>query len=219
MASIYENAYLTLAATKARGCNEGLYNATNNHAPRALNAIGRDGNMLSRYVQRFFPLLSRAWVLQERLLSPRILHFGPAELLWEYCECSTCECRHEETQPADNTPYPKIQYAACLDPRSTESRPTMWRSIAYAYSQLGITYPSDRLPGLRGVAMQLFGDNPRSKVISGLWEDTMLLDLMWEANGENHESMKLVLPNIPSWSWATMATRVRYQFSATRDKS
>ena len=27
-----------------------------------------------------FPLLARAWVFQERLLSPRVLHFGSREL-------------------------------------------------------------------------------------------------------------------------------------------
>jgi hypothetical protein len=28
------------------------------------------------------PLIKRAWVLQERLLAPRVLHFGQNELLW-----------------------------------------------------------------------------------------------------------------------------------------
>jgi len=33
------------------------------------------------------PLLRRGWVFQERLLSPRILHFHSEELMWE---CNTC---------------------------------------------------------------------------------------------------------------------------------
>ena len=38
------------------------------------------------------PLLRRAWVLQERLLSPRIMHFCSDELVWECREGMDCEC-------------------------------------------------------------------------------------------------------------------------------
>jgi len=33
----------------------------------------------------------RAWVVEERLLSPRILHFGSNQLLWECYESAACE--------------------------------------------------------------------------------------------------------------------------------
>lgn len=38
------------------------------------------------------PLLTRAWVYQERVLSPRVVHFGAEELLWECAGCFACEC-------------------------------------------------------------------------------------------------------------------------------
>jgi len=38
------------------------------------------------------PLLSRAWVFQERLLSRRTLHFGASEILWECRTDCFCEC-------------------------------------------------------------------------------------------------------------------------------
>jgi hypothetical protein len=37
------------------------------------------------------PLNRRAWVVQERLLSPRTLHFGSNQLLWECYEFEACE--------------------------------------------------------------------------------------------------------------------------------
>ncbi|KAK3386753.1 heterokaryon incompatibility protein-domain-containing protein, partial [Podospora didyma] len=45
------------------------------------------------------PLINRAWVFQERLLSRRTLHFGASELLWEcrtscFCECSRIRHAH-----------------------------------------------------------------------------------------------------------------------------
>lgn len=43
------------------------------------------------------PLLSRAWVFQERFLSPRILYFGTEQLYWE-CRCHT----KSESRPVDD---------------------------------------------------------------------------------------------------------------------
>jgi hypothetical protein len=37
------------------------------------------------------PLNSRAWVVQERLLAARTLHFGAKQLYWECCEQTACE--------------------------------------------------------------------------------------------------------------------------------
>jgi hypothetical protein len=41
---------------------------------------------------RNFPLQSRGWAFQERLLSQRILHICRDELIWECREMSACEC-------------------------------------------------------------------------------------------------------------------------------
>ncbi|KAM7205869.1 Heterokaryon incompatibility protein (HET) domain containing protein [Rhypophila sp. PSN 637] len=38
------------------------------------------------------PMLNRAWVFQERLLSRRTLHFSASEVLWECRTCCLCEC-------------------------------------------------------------------------------------------------------------------------------
>ncbi|KAF2803092.1 HET-domain-containing protein, partial [Mytilinidion resinicola] len=71
------------------------------------------------------PLLRRGWVYQERLLSPRGLHFGPDELVWE---CATA-----------------------LDCESLIKR---WHDIVKEYSGLSLAFSSDRLPALSGLAKQ-----------------------------------------------------------------
>ncbi|ORX96794.1 heterokaryon incompatibility protein-domain-containing protein [Clohesyomyces aquaticus] len=108
MAEIYENSYLTLAATASPNDSQGCFtNPTGDaaisewHIPRAypdtcLLAARKpiqhwDTLLLGRLLQRF-PLLSRAWVFQERLLSPRVLHFCGSELVWECRVVSSCEC-------------------------------------------------------------------------------------------------------------------------------
>ncbi|KAJ2900245.1 HET-domain-containing protein [Zalerion maritima] len=113
MASIYQNAHITLAATKAPdGCG-GCFSV--------VSPIDRDHELagLRRFVNsqiRVFvrekirhldhagqpdsadnavselPLLNRAWAYQERLLSSRVIHFCRRELVWECREYSSCEC-------------------------------------------------------------------------------------------------------------------------------
>jgi hypothetical protein len=102
MPLIYENAYVTLAATFSPSSTGGCFSEGGSefrardftvrdrsrkphqifirrHLPHWLMADPRQ----LRELDQDFPLLQRAWVLQERLLSPRVLHFGRHELMWE----------------------------------------------------------------------------------------------------------------------------------------
>jgi hypothetical protein len=83
MAIIYEQAHLTIAAIWASDSDCGLFASDRErYKVRKL----RDHELYVReigsnfpYPRPFsvsFPLLSRAWVYQERLLSPRMVHFG-----------------------------------------------------------------------------------------------------------------------------------------------
>jgi hypothetical protein len=38
------------------------------------------------------PLLTRAWAIEERVLSPRIVHFASTELIWECASTFRCQC-------------------------------------------------------------------------------------------------------------------------------
>lgn len=98
MADIYSRAVLTIAASLAERDTDSLFS----HAPqtyrskRLTNFNGSDVfvrmTMDHGHGPAPLPLLNRAWVLQERLLSPRIVHFTHQELVWECMEDLTCEC-------------------------------------------------------------------------------------------------------------------------------
>ncbi|KAF2269425.1 HET-domain-containing protein, partial [Lojkania enalia] len=108
MADVYQYATLTLAATASTSDSAGCFSEDENRpnyieiitpenvadtsriaVRQALKhwnvSVGND--MLSD-----FPLLSRAWAFQERLLAPRVLHFCASELVWECRELTICEC-------------------------------------------------------------------------------------------------------------------------------
>ncbi|KAL8771546.1 MAG: hypothetical protein Q9209_002988 [Squamulea sp. 1 TL-2023] len=109
MSRIYSNSVLTLAALWGDDSNSGCFVERNPLATEDCR-IGQweHGNVFVRSGDRKRgqsldlvqpkPLLQRAWVLQERFLSPRTLFYGPWELLWECGERAA-----SETQP-DNTP-------------------------------------------------------------------------------------------------------------------
>lgn len=102
MASIYRNSLITLAATGSAGCHEGLFHLYWRRESLALTVFTHEGlqcevlvrprikhwrdthtNDVSYVFHTLFPLLRRAWAYQERLLAPRVLHFGKDESVWE----------------------------------------------------------------------------------------------------------------------------------------
>ncbi|KAE9362912.1 HET-domain-containing protein [Stipitochalara longipes BDJ] len=227
MADVYHGSYLTLAATKSKNSHGGCFSRQD---PRCNQRTfcGKDQNGLDFSVycrkklphwtdagteigpyfdyEQHFPLLSRAWVYQERLLSPRVLHFGGEELLWECMKEFHCECgKHvHSTHPT------KVKHAATLSPGSKDnwgSTPhDRWWEIVAEYSVLKLTKLSDRLPALSGMAKQiqsLSGD----QYIAGLWKEKFNTDLQWLCPC----SMKVRKPrecHAPTWSWACMGCKV-----------
>jgi hypothetical protein len=107
MSEIYQNAVMTLAATSSNGDNEGCCTKNAHRTPDIEIALPEDVGTCRIGVRRpldhfdaqtadglldHFPLLTRGWAFQERLLSPRVLHICESELVWECREASKCEC-------------------------------------------------------------------------------------------------------------------------------
>jgi hypothetical protein len=109
MADVYENAILNIAATAFAPADSGIFMSKRAWHVRPLKvAVGFESGSRSftgtydlihaeAWSTRVdgAPLNRRGWVLQERFFSPRILHFGKDQLLWE-CQ----ESRASETAPA-----------------------------------------------------------------------------------------------------------------------
>ncbi|KAH7381556.1 heterokaryon incompatibility protein-domain-containing protein [Pyrenochaeta sp. MPI-SDFR-AT-0127] len=96
--------------------------------------------------ERFCPLLARGWVFQERVLSPRTLHFGSSETGRESHSMKTCECSH--LCQADN-----IGWWQNLSKNRVRSWD--WMKIVDDYTSLDLTVQEDRLIALAGLAKEL----------------------------------------------------------------
>lgn len=77
---------------------------------------------------------------------------------------------------------------------------TQWTHLIETYSLRSMTYASDKLVALAGIA-EKFGEALRTKYIAGFWEDHMLEYLIWhpESGATRTSSYRA-----PSWSWASL---------------
>jgi hypothetical protein len=162
--------------------------------------------------QAHFPLLSRGWVFQERLLAPRVLHFGRQELWWECLEHVDCECSGIGSDTFYTTGKEKFlskmthQQALADSALSQVSR--RWHEIIEEFSQLGLTKSRDKFPALSGIADQI-KQLREGRYLAGLWSDTLITDLLWYRLDATTASPTAKW-RAPSWSWAAHDGPVRY---------
>ncbi|KAI1207837.1 HET-domain-containing protein [Annulohypoxylon truncatum] len=227
MASIYRDAYLTIPATRSSSGDRGLFTKTPDFEylvfrEKMDHVLWRD-NTTSQ-----FPLMTRAWVFQQRILSPRVLHFGYHELFFKCSTTAYCECGNigflDHTTREIPMPNLKKMYSAALN--SIAQTPSgkwsnkmwvksagyfiarMWRSLIMDYTALSLTIPSDSLPALSGVA-KTFAKKRASPYLAGLFGDSLIDDLLW--NTFSCRKHRLREWRAPSWSWASIETHANYQ--------
>jgi hypothetical protein len=84
----------------------------------------------------------------------------------------------------------------------------LWRHIVFAYSLKDMTFATDKLPALAGIA-SLFCGKGLGLYINGLWESTLVSDLFWDISllfsDYNHIVVRRSEVSLmPSWSWASV---------------
>lgn len=238
MASVYQNAYLVISATKSAGSDGGLFSNLDpqlkSHTAFVCNDQGEQERVCFRRTvprpNRFsssFPTLSRGWIFQERFLSRRFLHFGPEELFWECLEESACQCTLESTVPIVQTKASGDQQKKFYNMDQAHHRPKAyhnsdywksldeielrrsWHRLVEGYTTLRLTYDGDIFPALSGLS-KVFQTVQDSRYLAGLWEKTLLHDLLWHldprASEAAIEGLSLERPQsyrAPTWSWAS----------------
>lgn len=157
------------------------------------------------------PLNSRAWTLQERLFAPRILHYTAEQLIWQCKTCIASEDNQFEFMSGGNILSPVIDLVNLDKERSSAekiNRPTLfstgWYKLLRGYTQRQITYTSDLLPGISGLAQEV-QNLTGIKYLAGIWNGSttvLIYSLLWRIASGN--SAKKALNGSPSWSWASV---------------
>jgi hypothetical protein len=147
-------------------------------------------------------LRNRAWIIQERYLSRRTLHFTETQVFWE--------CDQRTTFEFDYNGWLNYEQKWCSYEFHLERRPltrSSWDEILHRYSAAHLTKPSDRLVAIAGLAKSI-QDVTHEDYIAGMWRGQLEdpSHLLWEAFGDNIRDPELTAP---SWSWASLLGEVR----------
>ncbi|KAL1797272.1 hypothetical protein ACET3X_003878 [Alternaria dauci] len=199
MDSVYSHAFLNLSATAAANSDGGLFFDRKPESlfeneillniagiPGANTNEGSQGRDLRRCTildLSFWkdrvddaPVNKRGWVLQERLMAPRVLHFCRDQVAWECCEFEAAE-GHPEGIPNYQPTLHGISVGSRLkgldanrdgawlrsmrlqgyddpDPhlQSGVNALELWGRIVEVYSKTKVTQPGDKLIALSGMA-------------------------------------------------------------------
>lgn len=168
------------------------------------------------------PLSRRAWVLQERLLSPRVLHFAKNQIFWE---CFSKQA--SETFP-DGLPMALLDGAldkvsnhqglgGLNDLKSHEN----WDRVVETYSNGLLTKETDKLVAISGLARANYAFHelvrqPRDngpRYLAGMWNSKDLFrQLCWSVRSDDttHLSLRTQSYVAPSWSWACLTGKVGF---------
>ena len=234
MGQIYHNAHVTICAASAERCHDGFLEVRSRQdqwsPSRRFSKLpipcpdGTTGNILLRESRLYYPatepLNRRAWALQERLLSPRVLTYGSWQLYWrchslQHCDGGSTEWFH--WQGAERLTTGEI--VENDDKTVLGDRNQLWdnwTNIIGAYTGQGLTVPSDRLPALSGIAakFQKFLDDI---YCAGLWRSCLQKGLSWQV-GEPRVSRPSKY-RAPTWAWPSVYGEILWENNAPKTES
>ncbi|KAG6357463.1 hypothetical protein INS49_013340 [Diaporthe citri] len=217
MASYYSGAVVTISVLDAVKSTEGFLDS-----PRRTHvelgsefSVCKDPLKVVDVMQRS-ALDSRGWCLQERLLSPALLHFGREQMVWE---------------PDGAFGLSKQDFVSSRKKFSGPSRSAAdfhdWYAVVEDFSSRDLTVKTDKFPAIAGVAYQFRSLDPRGAYVAGLWEEDLVVGLFWGARPIRHIGSqqsplassfsvlkKTAEPQAPSWSWANVDGPIEFRFKA-----
>ncbi|KAI3547764.1 hypothetical protein CABS03_10036 [Colletotrichum abscissum] len=156
-------------------------------------------------------LNQRGWVLQERALSRRTLHFTSSQTYWECGEGIRCETFTKTTN----------RKAAFLGdsnfPHSVESfkqgrQLQHYHDLYERYSSLKLTYPTDKPRAIAGLEKRLTMAL-KSTGGYGIFLSNLHRDLLWQRRNIGTSLRRIGFQpheEIPSWSWMAFEGEIRY---------
>lgn len=253
MRDVYAHSACTIAATASENPDQGLFRHRDPaiimpgriRAPDGTSALSStpqaDDNTKAeaeKYLlfdrgfleRRIFhgPLHTRGWVFQERMLSPRVLHFARDQLVWECFAETKCEAfpdgmpldirtkdLYAPLQPPKQLKKSRRKWLSRLLPgRSLGERQegmdwktlSTWRELVKQYSKCELTYVKDKLPAFAGIA-KAYQDATGDEYLAGLWRSYFLHQLSWRVYTPSGRMS--IEYGAPSWSWASVAGAVQ----------
>lgn len=130
------------------------------------------------------PLRTRAWTLQERYLANRSVHYADGVMLWE---CNTTKASSilpwgHHDPPDDFVPWPvmhSIHESSAAN--GLMAARAEWYGLLEDYSSRFLTYETDKLPALSGVAAKFSTRFQGDEYHAGLFRQHLPAALLWHS--------------------------------------
>jgi hypothetical protein len=215
MGHVYENAEVTIVASRAKKVQDGFLQSL---LPYGYNRP--DWVFKMRYrdltgqfspvviAPKFFRtpedyLAKRAWAFQERLFSYRILEYSSTCIHWS-CQ-SNYDCDRQGGKCSARKLEEGIEIFRGLPDRNAAVTMKTWHKLVDTYSQKLLTIHKDRLPAIAGIA-ERYGLLSEVQYLAGIWRSSLPSGLLWIVDGAavRYKFQPRSLTFIaPSWSWAS----------------
>jgi hypothetical protein len=222
MCDIYTNALINISATDSSDSSGGLYRPRHplGVAPCVVEtkwAITWPSRMVCYRSAEWehqineSSLYKRSWVVQERLLTPRNVNFASNQVFWECRSLTASEyfphgIRHLKGER--NLKRWDLPLEDLLS-QGWQSKLHVWTFIVERYTESKLTFQSDKLVGLSGIARKMHKDLAEmpSDYLAGLWRFDLGRQLLWRLSFTKPEQRSRPY-RAPSWSWASVDDQV-----------
>lgn len=225
MAEYYGRAKVTLCAASAPRCTDGFLEKRKSEfeaGPIRVSLRAQDGRhmgyiyLLKESEPPPEPTATRAWTLQETLLSQRMLIFATRQLYWT-CSTSFAGCGGEVVDLVDRVAFSEPSLVKDIYPLSIlRFHPVsgIWRIIVQQYTTRRLGFGNDKLPAISALAakmVEMHSLRPKGEekfeYVAGLLHDAarpavMISQLLWQSSGADNKHTSIY--RAPSWSWASI---------------
>ncbi|KAF2271384.1 HET-domain-containing protein [Westerdykella ornata] len=172
-------------------------------------------------------LYTRGWVFQERMLSPRILHFAANQIFWDCSTLSACEVlpeglphsldglastdRHWRGRIQASTLSTSLESGsenedpAALTGSNDASLETFWQTALQNYTSCALTNQGDKTVAVWSIA-KIVRDVLKEEYAGGMWEFALEEQLAWRLRDSGTANTRIpeLQARNPSWTWASV---------------
>lgn len=225
MRSIYSNSIVNIASTRAADATKSCFVERDplHIKPHVINCRTPFSSKsdtvphlvvyaeLPRRGHQLTPLASRGWVLQERILAPRVLHFGTHQVFWECSESqNTCEA-FPNGIPYQIFELPPFELPDKSD-QGSDAASLCWQELIHTYTRCSLTKAdTDKFVAFAGIVERMaavFDDD----YIAGFFRHELPRSLLWTIPRDFTPKASRKSAGVyraPTWSWANTDVEIQ----------
>jgi hypothetical protein len=217
MSHIYENGIINIAASYAKDSHGGLFRSALFAHPHVIDPSikwrkhhFRNAGKLIGVINASetgdignFALNKRGWVCQERLMSPRTVHYDQHQIYWECGELVASSAFPNGNGGPEVSRVPYTLLGGEMDEEEVSSAERRWYDIVQRYSCDQLTNRTDRLAAIAAVAQKVNEQHFNDVYVAGVFLGHFCHSICFQVHKSGRKSSNMTAYVAPTWSWAS----------------